>query len=93
MVPEKTMRAVIARSGGFCESCGVKASLQMHHLYYEVIINGEIVSIHGIETPEDMLGLCHDCHRARHRDPNGDYWLEEQEKDSYWYGFEKELGE
>lgn len=41
-----------------CVDCGVSRDLEVHHLTYERI---------GRENLEDLVTLCKDCHRTRHR--------------------------
>lgn len=79
---EQVRRAVLQRCGGCCEDCGTKCQLTMHHLHYDTV---------GNESPDDLAGLCWECHQERHRDINGDYWLDEQEKETYWFLYWKEL--
>lgn len=49
--------AVLARSGGFCEGCGVRKATQVHHLNYERV---------GREKPADVAPLCTACHGRAH---------------------------
>jgi hypothetical protein len=50
-------RRIQARGGG-CEICRVDVPLDVHHLNYRSF---------GYETPSDIMELCRDCHRKRHR--------------------------
>lgn len=75
-IPDPTRRAVLARADGACEICGLHGlSLELHHKHY----NSEYH-----ETPDDLLALCRDCHQAQHVDPNGDFWRDPEEMDTYW---------
>lgn len=89
-IPAATRAAVVTRSQGRCEDCGEPAS-EMHHLTYETVLAGDIVDIFGREAPSDLAHLCHDCHRARHRDVNGTYWREQDERAAYWATYESEM--
>jgi hypothetical protein len=40
-----------------CESCGGAAVEHIHHVTYQRL---------GTELPEDLRGVCHDCHRQAH---------------------------
>lgn len=46
------------RAGGFCEDCGTRSSLEVHHLTYKR---------KGNELPKDLVAVCDRCHGARHR--------------------------
>jgi hypothetical protein len=48
---------VRARRGG-CETCHAVIHLDLHHLHYRSF---------GCELPADVMKLCRDCHRGRHR--------------------------
>lgn len=41
-----------------CELCGHPERLEVHHRTYERV---------GFERPEDLIVLCHDCHRDHHK--------------------------
>jgi len=88
-IPNKTRRSVLIRANFRCEDCGEQKKLDMHHLAYEVLVSGEIIDIFGRETPDDIAALCRDCHYARHRDRNGDYWRDPSEMESYWATFDE----
>lgn len=75
-------RAVVRRCGGCCEDCGRKCKLTMHHRHYDTV---------GNEALDDIVALCWPCHQARHRDLNGDYWRDEEEMQTYWWMFWKEM--
>jgi 5-methylcytosine-specific restriction endonuclease McrA len=49
--------AAIARSCGFCEDCGIRTNLDVHHITY---------ARKGAERPEDLRALCRNCHKERH---------------------------
>lgn len=74
--------AVHTRCDGNCEDCGERRRLTMHHLHYDTV---------GQESEDDIAGLCWDCHQARHRDLNGDFWRDPQEQEAYWFTFCEEL--
>lgn len=60
-------RAVIGRSGGRCEICGMRKPIQVHHLRgsYSRIPN---------EDPWDLAALCFGCHKREHDlNREGDY--------------------
>lgn len=46
------------RCGGVCERCLTRPMAQLHHKHYRT---------YGQERPEDMEGLCSDCHWLHHR--------------------------
>ena len=48
---------VIIRSGGICEKCNVNMFYAPHHLTYKRV---------GNEKPEDVIGVCDDCHKKAH---------------------------
>jgi 5-methylcytosine-specific restriction endonuclease McrA len=43
---------------GFCRDCGSRRDLDVHHLTYVR---------QGAERPEDLVALCRQCHKARHK--------------------------
>lgn len=50
----KEKRAVaLNRAGNRCQLCNSKNKLEVHHRTYERI---------GVEIPEDLTVLCHECH-------------------------------
>jgi len=77
----RVRRAVVNRCGGCCEDCGEKCRLTMHHRHYDTV---------GKESADDIAGLCWGCHKARHRDMNGEYWRNEQDKETHWFTFWEE---
>ena len=48
----------VARSDGFCEDCGSRSDLDVHHRTY---------ARKGAELPNDLVALCRRCHTARHK--------------------------
>lgn len=74
-IPVATRKSVLTRAWGRCESCGRRAALDLHHLHYRSV---------GEEKPEDLRALCRECHDAAHRDPNGEFWRDPEEKAAYW---------
>ena len=91
-IPPDTVREVRDRAVGCCENCGVKPTLfrklEMHHLRYETWDHrGPAGCIFGKETANDLRLLCHVCHRAAHRDPNGEYWRDVEDMESNWQAF------
>jgi len=89
-IPTETKKVVIRRSQYTCEECGCQSGdLTMHHLRYftEPDQYGDSELISGKETPDDIELLCWDCHKSRHRDPNGDYWHDPQEMEGEWAQF------
>ena len=50
--------AALTRSRGFCEDCGARTSLEVHHLTYKR---------KGAERPRDLRALCPTCHHDRHQ--------------------------
>jgi 5-methylcytosine-specific restriction endonuclease McrA len=89
-IPSQTRVTVHARAQGRCESCGERGPLDLHHLrrvrpmvdHHD--LGGEPVA--GREEPDDLIALCRECHFADHRDPNGDYWYDVEEKRQFWSG-------
>jgi 5-methylcytosine-specific restriction endonuclease McrA len=51
-------QVALDRAGGFCEDCGTRDSLEVHHRTYVR---------KGAERPEDLVAVCGDCHDERHR--------------------------
>jgi hypothetical protein len=90
-IPAATRQAVAARSGGRCEECGDAPATEMHHVTYQTWMSGELLDMFGRETPSDLRHLCHQCHRARHRDAAGNYWREEDECAAYWATYYDEM--
>jgi len=87
-IPEETRKAVYARSNGCCEDCGCHgAKLELHHRWYEnepevVRTKHDMfpVSVLGVESPDDLLALCRECHQAKHVDPvTGEFYADPQE--------------
>jgi len=68
-IPRSTVSAVYSRAQSCCEDCGTIRGLELHHLRYETMLMGDIVSIHGRETPDDVDLLCRNCHHQRHIGP------------------------
>ena len=89
-IPNKTRSSVLIRANFRCEDCEEQKKLDMHHLHYEVMQTGNMLCIFGKETPSDLVALCRDCHRARHRDINGDYWRDPNEMAAYWATFDND---
>jgi 5-methylcytosine-specific restriction endonuclease McrA len=87
-IPEETRQAVLARAEGCCEDCGgVESRLEMHHVRYtkfpDVVHTKHDmfpVSVLGVETPDDLLALCRECHLAKHVDPfTGEFYADPEE--------------
>lgn len=53
----KTRDAALARGHNECAICASKTNLDVHHRTYER---------RGCERPEDLIVLCHNCHRLFH---------------------------
>ncbi len=51
-------QVALDRAGGFCEDCGVRSNLEVHHRTYKR---------KGAERPEDLVAVCAACHDERHR--------------------------
>ena len=51
-------KVALDRAGGFCEDCGARGNLDVHHRTYVR---------KGAERPEDLVALCRECHDERHR--------------------------
>ena len=51
-------QVALDRAGGFCEDCGARTSLDVHHRTYKR---------KGNERPEDLVAVCRRCHGERHR--------------------------
>jgi hypothetical protein len=53
------VRTLALESAGYaCELCSSTVDLEVHHRTYERL---------GFERPDDVIALCHDCHRDHHR--------------------------
>ena len=50
-------RVALDRAAGFCEDCGARTKLEVHHRTYKR---------KGTERPEDLVAVCHSCHDERH---------------------------
>jgi 5-methylcytosine-specific restriction endonuclease McrA len=51
-----------------CEKCNkafFKSNIEVHHI---VPLNGELRFMNTKNRPENLLGLCHDCHKETHKD-------------------------
>lgn len=86
-IPQATRAAVRRRACGLCEQCGARLPLDLHHLRRWVDdVDGapRAEPIAGHETPSDLLALCRECHYGNHRDLNGEYWWDMEEKDEHW---------
>lgn len=55
-------QVALDRSRGFCEDCGARRPLDVHHRTYKRI---------GNERPEDLVAVCRRCHKERHRGKRG----------------------
>ena len=55
---QRTRAQVLARARGFCEDCGLRTNLDVHHLTYKR---------KGQERLTDLRALCRSCHTARHQ--------------------------
>jgi hypothetical protein len=91
-IPRHVRRSVMERCRGRCERCGTRRSLELHHLAYWLRDDGPTEPIFGKETPDDLLALCRDCHKARHIDLAGDFWVDPEETADYWESFWREIG-
>lgn len=70
-IPAATRTAVLERTCGRCEDCDVYLGrrLEMHHRHYNTV---------GDEAPEDLDGLCRECHHDRHV-AYGVFWADPEE--------------
>jgi 5-methylcytosine-specific restriction endonuclease McrA len=50
-------QVALDRARGFCEDCGARGSLDVHHRTYKR---------KGNERPEDLVAVCRRCHKERH---------------------------
>jgi hypothetical protein len=76
VVNPEAARAVRNRARGRCEDCHATAPLDLHHPNHDTL---------GNETDADLVAYCRECHYDHHRDPNGDYWYDEDEKTAVWW--------
>jgi len=51
-------QVALDRAGGFCEDCGLRSNLEVHHRTYKR---------KGAEQPGDLVAICPACHKERHR--------------------------
>lgn len=51
-------QVALDRAGGFCEDCGIRSNLEVHHRTYKR---------KGAERPGDLVAICPSCHEERHR--------------------------
>jgi hypothetical protein len=56
---KKKRKVAIDRSRGYCENCGAKSRLEVHHVTYDRF---------GQEDPNDLLAVCVPCHQVMDRD-------------------------
>ena len=49
---------VLERDGWRCQCCGAMENLQVHHQQFR--------SQGGPDVPDNLIVLCHRCHRTRH---------------------------
>ncbi len=80
-IPTEVRAVVLARAGGFCEGCGDRKPLELHHLHYET---------EGHEHPDDLKALCRSCHLRAHVAPNGQFYADPQELDVEWCTFDED---
>ena len=76
---------IVAREGN--TRCGTSSVARLGGFS----MNASVRHTVGQESPDDIAGLCWDCHQARHRDLNGDFWRDPQEQEAYWFTFCEEL--
>ena len=55
---QRVRALALARAGQCCELCGDDGQLETHHRSYARV---------GFEQPDDLIVLCHDCHRDHHK--------------------------
>lgn len=92
-IPPTVRTAVILRCRNFCEECGERKPLEMHHLTYRRRDHDhDELLIFGHETPDDLLALCRDCHHAQHVDPAGVFWEDPEEMEAHWFTYHEEMG-
>jgi 5-methylcytosine-specific restriction endonuclease McrA len=53
-------RSAYLKKHAWCEGCGQRVPLQVHHLTYERL---------GRELDEDLFAVCEPCHKTFHRLP------------------------
>jgi hypothetical protein len=59
-------------------------TLELHHTTYTYWAGmegdwGNACAIFGRETPDDLLALCRDCHKAKHIGPDGGFYGDPEE--------------
>lgn len=97
MIPPEVRREVMRRARGCCEDCGRSWSETrptLHHRRYRTgpsYKEPDGLPIDGRETAGDLAALCWDCHQARHRDLNGEYWRDPEDMAEHWAGYYQEL--
>lgn len=55
---QRVRALALESAGAACELCAGKVRLEVHHRTYERL---------GFERPDDVIALCHECHRDHHR--------------------------
>lgn len=55
---QRTRAQVLERAEGFCEDCGLRGNLDVHHLTYKR---------KGHERLSDLRAICRCCHTERHQ--------------------------
>jgi 5-methylcytosine-specific restriction endonuclease McrA len=55
---QRVRMLALENAGHQCELCSSTEALEVHHRTYERL---------GFERPNDVIALCHDCHRDHHR--------------------------
>jgi 5-methylcytosine-specific restriction endonuclease McrA len=89
-IPFDVWQEVTRRADRHCEDCGNVKKLELHHLrYWTSPPHSE--PIFGWETATDLAALCRVCHHNRHRDPNGQFWLDPEAMADHWWGYFNEL--
>jgi 5-methylcytosine-specific restriction endonuclease McrA len=60
---DRLRKKVLERDGWRCQHCGCRTHLEVHHLTRR--------SSMGSDTEENLITLCHECHKREHTTATG----------------------
>jgi 5-methylcytosine-specific restriction endonuclease McrA len=92
-IPAAVRAAVLQRANHCCEECGA-CPVELHHLTYDYWPGGVVrpdkgpLPIFGLETPDDLIALCRDCHEDKHIGPDGQFYVDPEECEDEWAYFD-----
>jgi hypothetical protein len=86
-IPDDVRREVIKRAHGKCEECGRREPLELHHRTYTHPCfdwGDHSLPIFGLETTDNLVALCRECHRSRHVGPDDVFYADPEECAAEW---------